>query len=80
MFLFDSAGIEGFHAGEAPDRRACDKLKLFLSCSEDTDVTLDVPDPYYGTSTDFDLVLDMCEAVIPSIIFTSDAEHRRRAL
>lgn len=115
-FEFDSAGIEGYHAGEKPDRRAREraiargydlsslrarrisaadfaefdlilamdrvhfdeldrrcpaphkhKLKLFLSYSTAFE-SLDVPDPYYGDEADFDLVLDMCEEVMPKLI------------
>lgn len=113
QFEFDSAGIEGYHAGEPPDRRAIargrlrgydlsplrarrvtasdfeqfdlilamdrehfdalerrcppalqHKVQMFLSrAANGPDV--DVPDPYYGTDEDFDVVLDMCEDVVP---------------
>jgi protein-tyrosine phosphatase len=115
-FAFDSAGLEKYHVGEPPDRRArsraslrgydlsalrarrvttkdfqnfdlilamdrshikelermCPpahraKLKLFLSYS-DRSRDLDVPDPYYGKDEDFDLVLDLCEEVVPKLL------------
>ena len=115
-FAFDSAGIESYHVGDAPDRRAiargrlrgydlsllrarrvtrkdfeqfdlilamdrghldaleqlCPtphraKLRLFLDGSTAFD-DVDVPDPYYGTDDDFDLVLDMCEDVMPRLL------------
>jgi protein-tyrosine phosphatase len=43
------------------------KLRMFLAGSESFDQA-DVPDPYYGTDEDFDLVLDMCEDVIPRLL------------
>lgn len=113
---FDSAGIDGYHAGEAPDRRATargrlrgydlsplrarrvtaqdferfdlilamdrehfdvltrkcpaehrHKLRMFLGGSTAFD-DVDVPDPYGGTDRDFDVVLDMCEDVIPRLL------------
>ena len=42
------------------------KLALFLSFSELWPHE-DVPDPYYGESEDFELVLDMCEETLPRL-------------
>ncbi len=44
-----------------------DKLRLFLSYS-DRFANLDVPDPYYGRDSDFDVVLDMCEDGIGAML------------
>jgi len=46
-------------------RRACppdhaEKIKLFMAFAEGAEAG-DVPDPYYGESADFDLVLDLVE-------------------
>ncbi len=119
QFAFDSAGLEKYHVGEPPDRRALKraglrgydlsqlrarrvtrkdfenfdlilamdrghikalermcppahraKLKLFLGYS-DRSRDLDVPDPYYGRDEDFDLVLDLCEEVVPKLLLPS---------
>lgn len=42
-------------------RDACAELKLLLEYAE-TDVVLDVPDPYYGGDRGFEEVLDLVEA------------------
>ncbi len=105
-FDFDSAGLEGYHVGEAPDRRAIargrlrgydlgslrarrvtrqdfDQFDLVLAMDDGHFRALtrlcaaehrhkvrmfhelSVPDPYYGTDPDFDVVLDMCEEAVP---------------
>lgn len=43
------------------------KLALFLSYSERWR-DQDLPDPYYGDSSDFELVLDMCEDALPRLL------------
>lgn len=107
-FAFDSAGIERYHVGEAPDSRAIargrlrgydlsplrarrvapqdferfdlilamdaghfDELERLCPARHQHKLQMfderDVPDPYYGTDRDFDLVLDQCEDVIPRL-------------
>lgn len=58
---------EHFHAL----RRLCPaehwgKVQMFLSGSA-VFAEVEVPDPYYGTDEDFDVVLDMCEDRIPRL-------------
>jgi protein-tyrosine phosphatase len=43
------------------------KLQLFLSYADELG-EMDVPDPYYGDDADFEVVLDMCEVVIPRLL------------
>lgn len=115
-FLFDSAGLAGYHVGDPPDPRAIERARLrgyelsslrarrvtrqdferfdlilamdrdhfhdlremcpperwasvqmFLGGS-DRFPDVDVPDPYYGTARDFDVVLDLCEDRMPRLL------------
>jgi len=43
------------------------KLALFLSYSQRWQDE-DLPDPYYGETRDFELVLDMCEETLPRLL------------
>lgn len=43
------------------------KLRLFLSYAPETGRT-EVPDPYYGNSAGFEVVLDLCEAAANGLI------------
>ncbi len=116
--LIDSAGTEGYHEGEAPDKRAQEtarvrgydlstlrarqvkkrdftdfdyilamdrdnlaslkrkcppehqhKLRLFLSYSNKFP-NLEVPDPYYGGTRGFSMVLDMVEDAAAGLLIT----------
>ena len=118
----DSAGINGFHAGEPPDPRACKaaaergydlsalrarklefadfqrfdlilamdeghldrmmrecppvyraKLDLFMHYVVEREFD-EVPDPYYGGTAGFTVVLDLCERGVRGILETLRAE------
>lgn len=69
---FDAADFETFDLILAMDREHFDgllrrcpnahvgKVKMFADA--------EVPDPYYGKTSDFDLVLDMCESAVPGLL------------
>jgi protein-tyrosine phosphatase len=115
----DSAGLEGWHAGDPPDPRAiasaaargydltpqrsrrfdpgdferfaliigmgrnhvtelrararneaAGRVRLFLDCLPPSDPKFgrDVPDPYYGDQSDYELSLDLIEYATPALI------------
>lgn len=56
----------------APTRAHADTVRLMLEFDPDAE-TVDIPDPYYGASSDFDLVLDQLEPACRGL-----ASHLRR--
>ena len=54
-------------ATKTNNRQHIDKLKLFLEYSQQTEYT-EVPDPYYGSSRGFDLVIDLIEDASSGLI------------
>jgi protein-tyrosine phosphatase len=51
----------------APTRFRTETLRLMLEFDPDAE-SLDVPDPYYGSSGDFDLVLDLLEPACRGLV------------
>ncbi len=51
----------------APTRAYADTVRLMLEFDPDAE-SMDVPDPYYGASTDFDLVLDQLEPACRGLV------------
>jgi protein-tyrosine phosphatase len=53
----------------APDEAAREKIRLLREFDPAADGDdLDVPDPYYGDTADFDHVLDLVEAAMPGLL------------
>ncbi|MCW2898387.1 MAG: protein tyrosine phosphatase [Streptosporangiaceae bacterium] len=52
----------------APDAPARDKVRLLREFDPGTAGDLDVPDPYYGGSADFDHALRLVEAAVPGLL------------
>ncbi len=63
-----AAGRVGGPAGEVGG--AAGEVRLFLEflASDDPDFGNDVPDPYYGDMTDYELSLDLIERGLPGLI------------
>jgi protein-tyrosine phosphatase len=59
ILAMDRENLRDLEAKCPADARA--KLRLFLEYAPQTG-RLEVPDPYYGGSADFELVLDLCAA------------------
>ncbi|HUV47903.1 MAG TPA: low molecular weight phosphotyrosine protein phosphatase, partial [Actinomycetes bacterium] len=51
----------------APTRAYADSVRLMREFDPDAE-SVDVPDPYYGASTDFDLVLDQLEPACRGLV------------
>ncbi|WP_395107488.1 low molecular weight protein-tyrosine-phosphatase [Actinomadura sp. SCN-SB] len=52
----------------APDAASREKIRLLREFDPAADGDLDVPDPYYGHSSDFDHVLGLVEAAMPGLL------------
>ncbi|TQM71867.1 protein tyrosine phosphatase [Actinomadura hallensis] len=52
----------------APDEEAARKIRLLREFDPEAGGDLDVPDPYYGGTEDFDLVLKQVEAAMPGLL------------
>ncbi len=65
-----AAGKVGGAAGKVGG--AAGEVRLFLEflATDDTDFGDDVPDPYYGDMTDYELSLDLIERGLPGLIET----------
>jgi len=51
----------------APSRSRADALRLMLEFDPEAE-SLDVPDPYYGSASDFDQVLDLLEPACRGLV------------
>jgi protein-tyrosine phosphatase len=52
----------------APDEEALARIRLLREFDPDAGGDLDVPDPYYGGSADFGVVLEQVEAAMPGLL------------
>ncbi|WP_308191573.1 low molecular weight protein-tyrosine-phosphatase [Gordonia liuliyuniae] len=59
------------HVAELERKRLGDRVRLLRSFDPDADGE-DVPDPYYGTPDDFELVREQVEAAIPGLLAWTD--------
>jgi protein-tyrosine phosphatase len=58
ILAMDRANLSALERGRPRNSRA--QLRLFLEYAPQSG--LEIPDPYYGTERDFELVLDLCAA------------------
>jgi protein-tyrosine phosphatase len=65
ILAMDRGNLRDLEAKRPNRSRA--KLQLFLEYAPQTG-RLEVPDPYYGGSADFELVLDLCDAAARGLI------------
>ncbi len=72
MLAMDRENLRALEQGRPRNARA--QLRLFLEYAPQTGL-LEVPDPYYGSEQDFELVLDLCTAAARGLI----AELQKRS-
>ncbi|MCF8607892.1 low molecular weight phosphotyrosine protein phosphatase [Gordonia sp. HY442] len=66
------------HVAELERKRLGDRVRLLRSFAPDADGD-EVPDPYYGTQDDFELVRTQAEAAIPGLIAWTEETLATRA-
>jgi protein-tyrosine phosphatase len=65
ILAMDRRNLSTLEAARPPQARA--KLRLFLEFAPQSGL-VEVPDPYYGSERDFELVLDLCTAAARGLI------------
>jgi protein-tyrosine phosphatase len=71
ILAMDRANLSALQSARPRNSRA--KLRLFLEYAPQSG-QVEIPDPYYGTERDFELVLDLCAAAGRGLI--NELQHR----
>lgn len=67
VLAMDTENVEDLRA-IAPDEEARGKIHLFRSFDPDAPHRAEVPDPYYGGPSGFEVVFDLCEAACRGLL------------